>query len=155
MSNENHTGPQTGPQTGPLAAIISLTRQLTQIITEENRLLETRRPRDAAQLHEEKGRLNEAYNREIRTLQQNGGIANITDAPMLRQLKQETRTFREALDKHKRILVRLRTVTESMVKAIGDEVARQNNPVQNYGMNAALTRNTSARPTSLALNQII
>lgn len=151
MSNENYTA----PQTGPLAAIISLTRQLTQIITEENRLLETRRPRDAAQLHEEKGRLNESYNREIKALQQNGGIGNITDAAMLRQLKQETRTFREVLDKHKRILVRLRTVTESMVKAIGDEVARQNNPVQNYGMNAALTHNTYARPTSLALNQVI
>ena len=147
MENETNTG--------PLAALITLTRQLTQVILEENRFLETRRPHQAAELHEEKGRLAVAYERELGTIAKNGGLAVITDAPMLRQLTQETRKFRETLDIHRRILVRLRTVSESMIKAIGDEIAKQNNPVQNYGGNATLARRNNIPPTSLALNHVI
>ena len=147
MSQQNNSG--------PLLTLISLTRQLTQIILEENRLLETRRPRDVAHLAEEKSRLNAAYEHELMGLQKNGGIAAIPDAPMLRQLKQETRVFNEVLDTHKRILVRLRTVTESMVKAIGDEVTRLNNPVQAYGVNATIAPRPNRPPTSLALNRLV
>lgn len=141
--------------TGPLVTLISLTRQLSQVILEENRLLETRRPRDVAHLNEEKIRLNAAYEQEIMTIAKNGGLAAIPDAPMLRQLKQETRLFNEILDRHKRILVRLRTVTESMVKAIGDEVTKHNNPLQSYGGNAAMAHRPNRPPTSLALNKLI
>ena len=139
----------------PLVTLISITRQLTRIILEENRLLETRRPREVVHLGEEKARLNAAYEQEIITIQKSGGLTAIPDAPMLRQLKQETRVFNEVLDTHKRILVRLRTVTESMVKAIGDEVTRINNPVQSYGGNATMAQRPNRPPTSLALNRII
>ncbi len=139
----------------PLASLISVTQQLTSVILEENRFLETRRPGEAAALAEEKGRLNAAYESEIMAIKKRGGLESLPDAPLLRQLKQETRTFHVALDKHKRILVRLRTVTESMVKAIGDEVSKRANPVQNYGGNAALAPSPHKAPTSLSLNQII
>jgi hypothetical protein len=147
MTQENNTG--------SLLTLISLTRQLTRIILEENSLLETRRPREAAHLNDEKERLKTAYEQELMAIHKIGGLTAIPDAPMLRQLKAETRLFNEVLDTHKRILVRLRTVTESMVKAIGDEVNRINNPVQSYGINAAIALRPNRPPTSLALNRLI
>ena len=139
----------------PISSLISITKRLTSVILEENKLLETRRPAEAAALAAEKSRLNTAYEREIMDIKKRGGMESIDDASMLSQLRQETKAFHVALDKHKRILVRLRTVTESMIKAIGDEVSKRANPVQNYGGNAALAPSPYKTPTSLSLNQVI
>jgi hypothetical protein len=154
-NGENNNAPDPTTGSGQLSGLISLTRQLRHVISEENHLLETRRPRDTVPLQEEKSRLNMAYEREVMSINKNGGLGTIPDAPMLRLLKQETRLFNEVMDKHKRTLVLLRTVTESMVKAVSDEVCRQNNPVQNYGGNATLARRAYMQPTSLAVNRVI
>ena len=42
-----------------------------------------------------------------------------------------------------------------MVKAIGDEVTRINNPVQSYSGNAVMANRPNRQPTSLSLNRMI
>ncbi|RMF08076.1 MAG: hypothetical protein D6763_10840 [Alphaproteobacteria bacterium] len=139
----------------PVVTLISLTRRLAEIIATENRHLEARRPDEAKKLHDEKGRLSAAYAREMEIVRKNGGITAFGSAEQLRELKRQTANFQRLLDDHRRLVERSRAITEGILKAIGDEVARRNRPATGYGKNAVPPRQRFTPPTSLTLNQII
>ncbi|RIK95571.1 MAG: hypothetical protein DCC73_04215 [Proteobacteria bacterium] len=139
----------------PVLTLISLTRRLGEVVRQENTLLNQRRPSEATTLIEEKGRLAAAYGREMDILRKNGGARAFGSADQLRELKRETSAFRKLLDEHRRILERVRTVSEGMLKAVGEEVARRSRPPQGYGKNAAPATPRQTPPATLTLNQVI
>lgn len=139
----------------PVLTLISLTRRLVDVITQENGLLKTRRPAEAKPLIEEKGRLAAAYAREMDLIRRQGGIKAFGNAEQLRELKHETSQFHAVLEEHHRMLERARAITEGMLKAVGEEVARRQQPARGYGKDAAFTAARQPAPASIALNEII
>lgn len=139
----------------PVVTLTLLTRRLTDVITQENALIGSRRPAEAKTLIEEKSRLAAAYAREMDMVRRNGGVRAFATAEQLQELRTETAEFQKILDDHRRILERARALTEGMLKAVGDEVARRQQPAQGYGKNAALSPARQNMPASIALNEII
>lgn len=139
----------------PILTLISITRRLVEVIVAENTALAERRPSDAKGLIEEKGRLAAAYAQEMDIIRKNGGARAFGNADQLRELKRETSAFNRVLEEHRRLIERARFITEGMLKAVGDEVAKRNRPPQGYGKNAAPVAAKTVAPASLTLNQII
>lgn len=139
----------------PLSVMIALTRRLISVITAENELIQNRhRYAEAKPLIEEKGRLAAAYAKEMESIRQKGGASALGSADQVKELKQETIRFRRVLDEHHSLLARARAITEGMFKAIGDEIARRNQPALGYTKGAAHAVSKTAMPTTLALNTL-
>lgn len=139
----------------PILTLISLTRRLVEVISQENGLLRTRRPAEAKTLIEEKGRLAAAYAREMDLVKRQGGITAFGTAEQLHELKRETSQFHTILEEHHRMLERARAITEGMLKAVGEEVARRQQPARGYDKGAAFAAARQPVPASIALNEII
>jgi len=139
-----------------LSSLILTVRKLTEVIGEEIKLLKERRPKEADKFLPIKNNLIIAYNQEMDALKNRGGLAAAGNGENVRKLKSETRLFKKALDRHLRLVKALKTVSENMIRAVGDEVARRKDQTSNYGANAKITRKRNQNsPTSLTLNKTI
>lgn len=135
--------------------LISVTKELTKIITLETKYLKEKRPKEVAELCSEKNELSQAYQNEMTSLAARGGLISIGKGPAIRELKDVTRIFNAALDKHFKLVKTLKTISENMLSVISDEVNQQNNFSTVYGANAQINNNRAPNPTSLALNQTV
>jgi len=134
--------------------LLNVTQSLARLLDQENHMLSQDRPASIKSLAEEKARLAALYNRELRLLRSHRSQLPAIDAALRGALAEATRDFQHKLDMNQRRLTRLRTVGEGMIQAIGDEVARKQNPVRNYGANARIDSRRKA-PTTLALDRQI
>lgn len=141
--------------TGPGAKLAKLTVELCELIVRETKLLKDRLPREAQQLHGTKNRLMAEYRETLQLLQVNDKLLGPKDSKARKYIRQLTDNLREALRDHARIVLRLKSVAEGIVKSIGEEVIKKDRPVVSYGQNAAFKQPAVARPTSLQLNQVI
>lgn len=139
----------------PVLSLIALTRRLIEVITEENTLIKARRPLETTALVAEKGRLAAAYAEEMQAIRKRGGAGAIASAEDLRQLKADTGQFHALLEEHRRLIERARAITEGILKAVGEDIARQNRPAQGYGKNAVPVTARQALPATLTLNEVI
>jgi hypothetical protein len=144
---------------GPLDALILITERLSDLIIAENVLLAERRPSEISKQLDEKQRLAAMYAREMAQLNKEPSRLSSAAPSDVDRLKEATARFRTLVEENGRKVNAMRLVTERMVKAIGDEVARQTRPINAYDKNAAMRPVTPnwrvARPTSLALNQLV
>lgn len=141
--------------TGPGAKLVKLTKSLCDLIARETALLKARRTRDAQELHGTKSRLMAEYKNTMSQLQVNEHLLGEKDSGERKYIKFITDKLREILRDHARVVLRLKSVAEGLIKSVGDEVAKQNQPVTAYGNNAAYQVSRAARPMSLSLNQVI
>ncbi len=145
--------------TNRLDGLIRLSDRLAVLVARENKLLETRRPREIGGLLEEKASLTATYGKELRVLKANPGDLHSATAEQLTTFKVVTGKLRELLDANTRRLSTTRAVTEGILKAVSTEAARMNQPVNRYGQDGVLGPVAPnwdvARPTSIALNQIV
>lgn len=146
---------QTPPLTGPALKVLKLTERLQSVIVEETKLLKARHPREAQKLHGEKSRLMVEYREAIGQLKQQEQVLGAKDSHERQHLRDITDGLRDALRDHARIVLRLKSVTEGLVKSVGEEVAKRDRPVVSYGAQAQIAAGYKNRPTSLALNQVI
>lgn len=146
---------QTPTLTGPSAKFAKLTIELCELIKRETKLLNDRLPREAQRLHGTKNRLMAEYRETMNHLQVNEKLLGPKNSPVRTYIRDLTDSLREAIRDHARILLRLKSVAEGIVKSIGEEVIKNNRPVLSYGQNAAFRQPASTRPTSLQLNQVI
>lgn len=145
---------QSLPQ-GPVSRLILYTEELTRIIREEIAILEARRPSEIAPLQAEKARLSTIYEEEFRALKRNQSLLGGKDSPLRLSLREVTETFNSELVRLGRILLRMKSVTEGMIQAVGDEVAKKRQSVRNYSPEAELILSQSTRPVPIALNEVI
>ncbi len=136
-----------------LAPLIHVTRELTNIISEEISLLKTSRPGDVEKLLPHKNQLMAAYHREITELSVRGGLPAMGNGPAIRDLKQKSRIFQSVLTRHARLVKTLKQISENMIQAISEEVVRNQNQASRYGADGA--RSTNKSPTSITLNQTV
>lgn len=140
---------------GPVSRLILYTEELTRIIREEIAILETRRPSEIAPLQAEKARLSSIYEEECATLKKQKNLLGEKDSPLRLRLREVTEIFNSELVKLGRILLRMKSVTEGMVQAVGDEVARKRQTVRNYSPAAEVPISQATKPVPIALNEVI
>ncbi|WP_417463501.1 hypothetical protein [Kordiimonas sp.] len=141
--------------TGHGSQLAKLTISLTELISRETDLLKDRKPREAHKLHGEKSRLMAEYRETLNRVRVNEHTLGPKGSPERNYLKELTDTFRAVLRDHARVVLRLKSVSEGLIRSVGEEVAKRNRPVVGYGKNAATQPAPRSRPTSLALNQVI
>lgn len=141
--------------TGPGAKLVKLTMSLCDLIARETNLLKLHRANDAQKLHGEKSRLMAEYKNTMSQLQVNEHLLGDKESGERKYIKFITEKLREILRDHARVVLRLKSIAEGLIKSVGEEVAKQQRPVTSYGNNAAYQVSKAARPMSLSLNQVI
>lgn len=141
--------------TGPGVKLINITQNLTDLIKRETSLMLARRAQDAGRLHGEKSRLMAEYKNVLGHIKVNEHLLGSKDSPIRSKIREVTDKFREELRNHARVVMRLKSVAEGMVKSVGEEIAKRDRPVVGYGSNASLRAPNPMRPTSLSINQMI
>ncbi len=139
-----------------ISSLVETTRELTNVIRKEMTLLKEKRPAEIQNLNEEKNRLLVTYNEGLTALDKQGGFKAAGTGEIIRRFKKENEIFRDVLKQHKSMLFALKTVSEKMIKAIGEEVAIQTSQSRSYGANAKFqTPKGNKTPTTLTLNKTI
>ncbi|MFC4349678.1 hypothetical protein ACFO5Q_17640 [Kordiimonas lipolytica] len=161
MPLDNQTLPE-APQpaerptlSGHSARLAKLTVQLKDLIARETELLKERKPQEAKRLHGEKSRLMAEYKDTIGKLKVNEYQLGDKASPDRKYLRQLTDALRETIRDHARVVLRLKSVTEGLIRSVGEEVSKKNSPVVGYGRNASMRATGPVKPTSLSLNQVI
>lgn len=145
----------TPPLTGHALKLAKLTTELSELITRETNLLQARKPQEAKLLHGEKARMMAEYKETLGKLRLNEQLLGAKDSKERKYLRDLTDTFREVIREHARVVLRLKSVTEGLIRSVGEEVSKKNSPVVGYGRNASIQPTRVAKPTSLSLNQVI
>ena len=138
-------------------ALIVLTDRLAALVEREIAALQERRPSALKEFEIEKSALALTYRRQLAAVKANPAAIKAADPKIRARLRESTRHFQMLVENSMRQVSARRAVSEGLVRAIGDEVARRNQPVNGYDRSAALrpvTTNWSvAKPPSLTLNQ--
>lgn len=156
MSNQTEVPSQNeGLPEGPVRRLIAHTEDLTSVIRREITILEARRPSDIAPLQAEKAELSNAYEHEFKAVKQNQKLLGDKDSPVRQRLREVTETFNSELVRLGRILLRMKSVSEGMIHAIGQEVSRRRQSVRNYSPDAEVKEPQMAKPLPIAMNEVI
>lgn len=130
--------------------LIVLTQRLTQALAADAEAFEGRRPQEAAARMDETARLANLYRHESTRVKGDRAFLAGASADRRQRLVRATEVFEATLDRHGRALHGAKTVTEGLVKAIAEEIARSRNTGTGYGPTA---RATEPLATSVTLNQ--
>ena len=131
--------------------LIALTEQLTERMRQDAEAFEARRPFEAAGRIEETQRLANLYRRESDRVRQNPALIAGGSPSMRQRLARASEGFEATLARHGRAVFALKTVTEGVVQAIAEEVARTRAATAGYGPGARMaTRDTAV---AIALNR--
>ncbi len=131
--------------------LITLTERLGQLLAAETRAFEARRPQDAAAGGHETARLANIYRHESARIRAEPELISGARADLRRRLTEATRAFNAVLRRHGRALHAAKTVTEGLVQAIAEEVARQRPRASGYGPRA---RGEGGDGCAIALNRL-
>ncbi len=137
------------------ARVVEATEKLTNLFHIENSLLLERKIAETKDLQNEKAKLSALYQNELLALQQNPACLGPKNSPMRQKLQKVTDAFQEEVKNHGRILLRLKTVSEGLVKSISSEASKLSGAVPLYDTHATVHENTANLPVNIALNQVI
>ena len=135
--------------------LIILTERLTGLIERETELLKDRRPHEIQDFQDERAKLSTLYVQEMELVNRNTAMIEGAPKSMTDELKQRTETFQDKLADHARILTRVRTITEGVVKAIAEETSRKNEVQSGYGGNGQARTTQRRQHVPLAVHEVI
>jgi hypothetical protein len=130
--------------------LIVLTERLTGLIAEQLRAFEAHRPQDAALNADETARLANLYRHESLKVRADPTLLAGAPPEAKDRLIAATRSFDAVLARHGRAVEAAKTITEGLIRAIAEEVAKQRNGVASYGPKA---RQAPRPATAVALNR--
>lgn len=105
-------------------ALIELTESLNDLVTRENDILSTRRPRDLASLQAEKARLAGAYAGAIRDIARDRAVVAGAGGPLIEKLRELTKTFEGCALRQQALLEGATKAGEGLVRAVAEEAGR-------------------------------
>jgi hypothetical protein len=140
--------------TARVDSLLELTARLTDLIETETQHLQNHDTEPLAAIGAEKTKVAAIYTREMAALKSDVEATKSVEKGMLDRLKTETTQFRSVMNVHEKTLLRLRHVSEGMIKAIADESSKKKAAPDGYGDNALMAKKKT-RPTSLAVNQVV
>lgn len=129
--------------------LLLLTERLAAQAAEDTRRIEAREPLPEGPAADERNRLANAYRLELARIRQDPAL--IQDAPpdLLSRLRRSTVALHETLSAHELALNAVKIVSEGMVQAMAEEVARQRLSGANYSAQGALEARAAPNPTVL------
>ena len=129
--------------------LIALTERLAILVSQEADRIKARLPLLHGAEAEEKNRLANAYRLELARLQQEPGLIKAAPQPLLDALKKRTLALNHALARHETALNAVKLVSEGLVQAMAEEMARQRSRSDNYTDSGALNAPAGPRPAIL------
>ncbi len=134
--------------------------RLCQILEFENEMMHLDNPAAMTEHQSEKSRLVALYNQQMTLIKADPERYKRFPKADIDRLKITSEKFYEALDIHFRKLSTVKTVTEGLVKAVADEVAKKKGPPPTYTANAAMTSSVASQNNrtlggAIALNQVV
>lgn len=105
-------------------ALIDLTESLNDLVTRENDILTTRRPRDLGPLQAEKARLASAYAGAIRDIARDRASVAGAAGPLIEKLRELTKTFEGCALRQQALLDGATKAGEGLVRAVAEEAGR-------------------------------
>jgi hypothetical protein len=132
--------------------LLLVTERLAELVNEETHLIEARQPPLDGDKGEEKARLANAYRLELARIKHDRSLIEGAPPETLTKLRQSTAALHEKLAAHELALNAVKMVSEGLVHAMADEVARQRAGDANYGANGNLSASASPAPTVLDRN---
>ena len=138
--------------------IITISIELGRLVSQEIELLRQQRPGELTHLAEQKTNLTEMYQQEMAGLRENAELVRAADPADVERLKDSTFLLHGILDEYRTALMAAKTVTERLVKAIGDEISSRRQPVKHYGADAMYSSSVSVASqatASIAINEVI
>lgn len=130
--------------------MIGLTERLTQRIRQDTEAFERRRPQEAAARIEETAQLANLYRRESDRMRQNPALIAAAPKELRIRLLRASEGFETALARHGRSIYAVKTVTEGVIRAIAEEVARTRAARHGYGPGG---RAPAGNTTAITLNR--
>jgi hypothetical protein len=124
--------------------LCALTERLTVLLDAETKLIQAQQPPLGGEEGEEKARLANLYRQEMSRIAADRGLIRSAPAPTLARLRTLTERFRTALSTHERALLGVKQVSEGLVKAIAEEVARVRGGGAGYGASGGYAQSGSA-----------
>ena len=118
--------------------LIAMAERLIAAIEADIAALKAGRPRDMHTIDPEIQRLSALYGREAAGIDPTR--ANAAPPELHRKLVATTTRFRDSLASHRRLLTRVRTASEGIVKAVAEEVERRRAPLRTYAPAAVRPR---------------
>lgn len=143
-----------------LVDLLALVERIRQLMAEEIDELDRRRPRELERLVQQKNELLAAYRSRLALLRAEMAAPVAANPALIAELKAAARSLAELAEQEQGKLARLRSINEGIVRAVGDQVARRNAPVQGYGKDGIMRTITpnprlNARPASVVVNQAV
>ena len=130
--------------------LITLTERLTALLAAETAAYEAHRPHEAAATTAETVRLANIYRHESLRVKKDPSLVAEAPQALRDRLVEATRTFDGVLARHARAVEAALTVTEGIVRAVAEEVAKGKKSSTGYGREG---RSTPGAAAPLALNQ--
>lgn len=148
------------PKLMPPKSLSGMISRLGDILEQENDLLEAGNASGFKATLNEKTRLIATYNQQMTLIKRNPAAYKLFPKAEIEELKAISQSFYGILDRHFRKLSTARTVTEGLVKAVADEVAKKKAPPSGYTAKASIanplsSRNMRAVNGAIAINQVI
>lgn len=138
-------------------AVTESARRLIRLIEAENEHLAARQPQKLSETETEKQDLIERYRAGVDMIRS----GRIRIQPEERQILIDTgKALEEAMSRHARQVVRMKSVTEGLVHAVAERAAKDRAPADGYGAHgraqaASLARNAYRAPTALSVNRMV
>jgi len=129
--------------------LLLITTRLTELVKEETRRMDVREPPLDGAMADEKSRLANAYRLELTRVKHERSLIEGAGDDLLAQLRTNTERLNAALADHEVALAAVKVISEGLVHAMADEVARLRHGETGYGANGGLAGPTGPTPTLL------
>ena len=126
-----------------IQSLIDLTAMLSDIMREENALLDAHRPSAIAPLQQRKAQLAAAYAQSIKEIAADRRAVSGADESLLGKLRAITKDFEAHAQKQHTLLAAAQQASEGIVKAVAAEAADAEKQ-QGYQLRASITSTTSS-----------
>lgn len=129
--------------------LLLLTERLTELVVEDTRRIDAREAPLEGALAEEKQRLANAYRLELARIKDDKSLIEGAPPALLVKLRANTAHLQEMLAQHEIALSAVKLISEGMVHAMAEEIARQQGEDASYGSNGGMASPTGPRPAVL------
>lgn len=129
--------------------LLLVTERLTALVIEETRRIDAREPPLDGEMAEEKQRLANAYRLELARIRDDKSLIEPAAPDLLAKLRKNTALLQEKLAEHEVALSAVKLITEGMVRAMAEELARQQGGDAQYGAHGGLSAPSGPRPAVL------
>lgn len=133
--------------------MLALTVRLTALLEAETKLVEAHQPPLSGAEGEEKARLANVYRQELTRISEDRDLIRAAPVRLLDRLRTETARFRIALKAHERALVGVKEVSEGLVRAIAEEIAKVRAGPQTYGASGGYATASASSGAAVAVSK--